>query len=248
MGFRESQKVEAMGNKILFPWLQRHPDIIGICVFGEGVLHLEMQALGDMVVQLKNEKSFRIIEIKVESSNDYGNFFLETWSNKAFPRNNPGWLLKSNADWLLYYFLKQDELYLMRMSELQEWIFGHDINCKPTICRYKEKQQNKYNQKNLTFGACVPIIDVKQNLNTFKVRHPKKELESYGFEFCDLELDYQINEATVDSDEKLDMILRRLELLEIKIDDINQQKKLSKKSLVRSSESGNTDLFGGSLH
>jgi len=107
------------------------------------------------------------MELKVEQTNKYGNFFLETWSNLDYNRANPGWMYKIKPDYLFYYFLDEDMLYVMKFEELFNWAFIDD-----RLKSFKLKVQKKYSQKNVTAGRVVPIgVLVKElNLKMFKIK------------------------------------------------------------------------------
>ncbi len=71
------------------------------------------------------------VEIKIEQAWT-GNLFLETWSKRnledkashAELGSAPGWLLKTRADLLLYYFLDTDDLVTLPVFRLKQWAFG----------------------------------------------------------------------------------------------------------------------------
>lgn len=131
--------------------------------------------VGDAVGQ---DSDGRIITIdwKVEEANKWGNFFLETWSNRKFEYSKPGWFLDLKAEQIWYYFLESDELYIIDNKSIWNWAFV-DGN----IYNYQEKPQSKYLQKNLTFGRCVPIEDIlKSNVKCWPFR-PIEDMNASGF-------------------------------------------------------------------
>lgn len=148
--FGKASEVEARGQEILIPWLRYKYDDLVLNTGGR--LHLELQGICDCFAHKAGEVI--AIEIKVEESNEHGNLFLESWSNKS--RYNPGWLIKSEADLLVYYFLSTDECYVLRMQQLKAWAFTTDHG-RWAISHFPERQQNKYDQRNDTWGWCVPI-------------------------------------------------------------------------------------------
>lgn len=103
------------------------------------------------------------VELKVEAANRYGNFFLETWSNKEW--FTLGWLYKLQADSLFYFFLREQELYSLQVQALKEWAFGLG-DVPGAIYQYPERKQAKYNQKNDTWGRCVPIAELQKALGS----------------------------------------------------------------------------------
>jgi hypothetical protein len=97
------------------------------------------------------------IEWKVEEENKYNNFFLETWSNLA--RFRLGWLYTLRTDILLYFFLKELELYSIPFMKLKAWAF-----IKKRIYHFPEKLQSKTIQLNDTWGRCVPINVIEKEV------------------------------------------------------------------------------------
>lgn len=114
---------------------------------------------GDYTI-LKNGLPYGI-ELKAEAENRHGNFFLETWSNRAW--FTLGWMYKLRGNSLFYYFVQEKELYTISIPALQAWAFGS--NDKPgRIYGYPEKRQSKYFQKNDSWGRCVPIAVLQKAL------------------------------------------------------------------------------------
>lgn len=109
------------------------------------------QYYGDYACIKKNILEY--VEVKTETNNKWGNFYLETWSNKP---ENRGWFYKCLADYILYHFLEDNVIYMFDLKKAQEY-----INNNPD--KYNEKPQNKYNQKNKTYGLCVPVSDIMKH-------------------------------------------------------------------------------------
>lgn len=128
------------------------------------------------MVRAKNGQ-FEIAELKseVSESTRTGNLFLESWSNRE--RGEVGWLHKSVASVLFYHFLGDDHLFILRMKALKEWALRDKV-----IDRFKERMQSKHVQANDTYGWCVPISVLKNEMprGTLKIHRPKSELDSYA--------------------------------------------------------------------
>lgn len=214
--FDLSRAVETAANSILIPYLRGKAHKNQIVVFGAGRMALEMQKTADLVFQ-KDEKTFYCLEIKAEQSNKSGNLFLETWSNKS--RLNPGWLVKSRADYLLYYFVDTDELYRIGLPSLQRWAFACDENHRPNISRYPEKKQSKYDQINDTWGACVPLSEIGRYVGVHLSR-PKMDDDYFGVDFNWPEPDEPRSVS-----EKIDDVLFRLAWIEQKLDGVKPERK-----------------------
>lgn len=154
--FEKCQKIEELGYESIKPYLRQNFDeYVYVNSFERNELILAFQQnFGDLIV--KKGKVIFFIDLKTEIEDKYGNFFLETWSNKK--RNTPGWFLPEvgvKADFVYYVFLKQKILYILDLPELRKWSFeDHNIE------RYPEKMQNKYDQLNDTWGRCVKITDL----------------------------------------------------------------------------------------
>lgn len=101
------------------------------------------------------------IELKAEASNRHSNFFLETWSNRRW--YTLGWLFKLRGDSLFYYFVEEKELWTIKIPALQSWAFGSD-ELAGQVYKYPEKKQAKYDQKNDSWGRCVPIAVLQKEL------------------------------------------------------------------------------------
>lgn len=147
--FDKAREVEAIARNEILPWLIAHAD----CVQETDASEFHQKVWGDWV--LTKGGKYRGIELKAEQTNEYGNLFLETWSNRHW--FTLGWMYTCRADWLYYYFVKQQHLYTLSMPALKAWAFGSGQG-DGAIYRYSEKPQGKYkDQKNDTWGRPVPI-------------------------------------------------------------------------------------------
>lgn len=149
---------------------------------GKLARHLQ-ESCGDL---LFNDRDGRIwgVECKAEETY-YGNLFLETWSNRnlrnahshADRGSNPGWLLKTRADLLFYHILERDELWIIHMLSLKRWAFvmrsehrsPRASGCAPErmagrVWDFPIREQRKRRQRNDTWGRCVPIEVLKDEL------------------------------------------------------------------------------------
>ncbi len=136
------------------------PGIRLASTFNQEVLQM---MTGDFLAKV--EKNFVVaVEVKVEQEDRYGNLFLETWSNRS--RWRRGWLDKCEADELWYYFLDEKELYICNIGNLKQWAFGSGDEAG-RIYDFKEACQRKREQKNDTWGRCVPIDVLQAELSTF---------------------------------------------------------------------------------
>jgi hypothetical protein len=117
---------------------------------------------GDYVVNSDELTAYRI-EHKCEYTNKYGNFWLETFSNKS--RGKLGWLFTNQADFLLYHFMREGQVYLVSLPALRRWLYSESSSRnKPIAHRYPHRMQVTHAQMNDTWGYCVPIVHVQDAL------------------------------------------------------------------------------------
>lgn len=174
-GYSSACAVEARGQAILWPFVKERMARDGQFVLidkGPIAKHLQ-ETIGDLVYNCRNDGGIRSIELKVEEKWT-GNLFLETWSNycvgdperRAAGGMNPGWIYKTTADYLWYYFLDEDYLFICNMGHLQRWAFGEvrvdgghkrleRINLMNP--KFRWVVQSKNIQHNTTVGAIVPV-------------------------------------------------------------------------------------------
>lgn len=156
-GFDAARTVEQRSLKILLPFVQQRAFNGQYVVTSKGPLARELQKTVGDVFYNSDPETIYSAEIKAEESKKHGNFFLETWSNRA--RFTLGWMFNLKTDLLLYYFLEEDELYAIPFLKLRKWAF-HDGR----IYQYPERQQAKYDQLNDTWGRCVPCQTICREL------------------------------------------------------------------------------------
>lgn len=104
----------------------------------------------DRVITLRSSKRV-IIEEKVRHK-DYGDFFLETWSDKK--NKKLGWIEKDLAcDFIAYVILPKKTCYLLPYLLLRKvWIKNKEFWIK------KFKETPSKNEGYTTIGCCVPKV------------------------------------------------------------------------------------------
>jgi hypothetical protein len=160
---RACQAIEAKANKVLLPYLLEQSDG-RLVMTNKGTLARWLQeSVGDVVLEC-NERMFGV-ELKAEQKHT-GNLFLEVWSNRNLDNrashaergSNVGWMMKSKADLLLYYFIDADILYSLDLLSVQRWLFGYKKRmgawCSGAL---REAVQTKSDQPNDTWGVLAPI-------------------------------------------------------------------------------------------
>ncbi len=159
--FDSASDVEARAMEDLLPFLESKGGR-AILTAGETWLSMYLQTtVGDALVSCRERNGLVAVEFKVEESDDYGNFFLETWSNRQ--RFTLGWMYKLRTDVLWYYFLASKELYSISFERLRKWAF-HDDKGPGRVFAFNLKKQKKRDQMNDTWGHCVPIENIKNEV------------------------------------------------------------------------------------
>jgi len=110
----------------------------------------------------------RFVEVKTEEKHT-GNLFLETWSNKSC--NNPGWMVKSDADILIYHFLDNGMTYLFDFKLLKKWFVE-----KGSV--FPEYPQRKNSQENDTWEKIIPLKHLSHALvfDTYCIKNGQHSL------------------------------------------------------------------------
>lgn len=188
--FDHCKSVERVGFERLRPYLDEISDGRWVLVNKGPHARRLQEELGDVLANLPaagrplsgpTDELGRLVSIELKTERRHtGNLFLETWSNRnlsdaashAERGSNPGWLFKSRADVLLYYFLDKDVLCVAGMLALQRWAFRLAGKNDPwPALKYPEMKQGAYQQANDTHGVVIPISDLARALGKrcFKV-------------------------------------------------------------------------------
>jgi len=132
-------------------------------------------------------KNGQIVYVEVKTELRYtGNIFIETFSDKN--RNVPGWIHPSrlkNCGYILFFFLDVMLFYIFNLNQLKFWCYGPSLyGNNYRFEDYREVEQKKYIQKNLTCGRLIhiqdflndaslylDIIDVKNNFRRIFARN-----------------------------------------------------------------------------
>lgn len=161
--FETCSQIEARGWEDLEGFIRSHSANGQFVVTDKGNLSKELQAsVGDLLFNCKDKKVWAV-ELKTETENKYGNLFIEYWSN--LERYNPGWLFKLDTDLLFYYFQKEKELLVINYRKLRQWAFKtHNGKGWGRLYDFSLKVQKKHEQLNDTWGVCVPIKVVEEEV------------------------------------------------------------------------------------
>ena len=168
--FRGCLDIGAKGVEDLLPFLDTKAYAGRFVVTDKGPLSEFLQkTVGDIIFNCSNGKVWTI-EVKTELESKYPNFYLETWSNLS--RLTTGWMFTLKADFLWYYFQDIKTLYSIQLPKLQDWAFR-----QRRIYNHPEKMQKKAVQMNDTWGRCVPIKVIKEEVG-FTVYNLNSEPEA----------------------------------------------------------------------
>jgi hypothetical protein len=148
--FNDCQQVEGRSLARLLPLIEQRSFNGQFVINEKGRLSKELQkSYGDIFMN-DLSRAMKTVELKAEESDKHKNLFLETWSNRKW--FTPGWMITNKADVLIYHFLQEDFIVVGDLQRLKQWAWYDN-----KILRYPLKQQSKYEQKNDTWGRCVPI-------------------------------------------------------------------------------------------
>jgi hypothetical protein len=173
--FDISRLVEEQGMDAIVPLLRSLAERGQFTLINKGPLAAILQATVGDVLMNRNGNVYGL-EVKVEQVRT-GNFFLETWSNKKFEPRKQGWMYTLLADIFWYYFLDADELYSMDFRRLWRWAFEQPSRVIGSglgrLFDFPEKPQRKVEQLNQTWGRCVPIDTIADEVG-YVMYQPRK--------------------------------------------------------------------------
>lgn len=173
--FELASRVEAEGVGRIVEFLREQSDRGHFVLTAKGRLARDLQLrVGDAMVN--RDGDIFGVEFKIERADKHGNFFLETWSNRS--RFNRGWLDHLDTDVLLYFFMEDGKLYSIPFQRLKKWAFG-DSQRDGRIYDFPERKQSKYRQMNDTWGRCVPIKVVIQEVRGVRTYETSEDGESW---------------------------------------------------------------------
>ena len=112
----------------------------------------------DLLWSIQPDDKELTVEVKTDTYSS-GNFFFETISNVS--KNTLGCFLKTEADFIFYYFINMGQLYVLDTGLIQKWFLDNKT-------RYNEKKigtDNLYQSK----GYAIPIKDVPKECIRYHV-------------------------------------------------------------------------------
>ena len=126
MSFNSDIQVGNKGENIIYDYLMNHPstDIL-INVSNDSWF----QQFDIDFIQVDGDGDVNKIEVKTDRLADKtGNMVYEVWSDKRF--YSKGCFEKTEADYIFYYLINTNILYIFDTQELREWVLEHQHNLK----------------------------------------------------------------------------------------------------------------------
>ena len=156
--FKTSYSVAEIGEQQIAQWLrQKGYKVIDVS------MDKQYQAQDIDFICTKLDKSGRTVahtyEVKVDTYTS-GNFFFETVSNDK--KHTAGCLQYSNADYLLYYFTREEEIYIFQMWEIRKYIMNNMHRFSTKTC------QNEFYRSE---GLIVPKTIIESEIKPFKAKY-----------------------------------------------------------------------------
>lgn len=108
----------------------------------------------DLLINYTNRQV--LVEIKADRHHKTGNFFFETVSNVE--RDTLGCFLYTQADYIFYYFIHIQTLYVLPMPQVRQWFLTNIDNFSQRAVQTPVGGGRYYT----TLGRLVPIKDVMQ--------------------------------------------------------------------------------------
>ena len=156
---REGQKVAARASTEIEAWLREWQGTVSV----ENVEYNPVYQEKDIDLLWSTVTDDYSIEIKADRLHTTGNFFFETISNKE--KNTLGCFLKTQANFLFYYFVEPRTLYIFPMPRTQQWFVEN-------MERFNERETTTPvgSDHYTTVGRIVPIDVVLKEVKGVKVK------------------------------------------------------------------------------
>lgn len=167
--FNESLNVGELGEDIIEEYLNKLGNVKKI-VSVKNIKKYQEKDI-DFLVYLSNGKKVTI-EVKSDSYKS-GNLYYETKSCIEF--NTLGCLEKTKADYIFYYFLNLNVLYIFKTNKFRSWVHkeikAYDLNPKVSKIQKKEVYNKAYNKTDLytSQGYTIPLNYIESELKDTKI-------------------------------------------------------------------------------
>ena len=167
--FKKSLDVGELGENIIEKYLNNLKNVKRIESVKEMKKYQEDDI--DFLVYLNGGKKVSI-EVKCDSYKS-GNLYYETKSCVEF--NTLGCLEKTKADYIFYYFLNLNTLYIFKTEQFRSWVRKEIDKCnknpKLSKIRKKEVLNRAFNKKDLytSQGYTIPLLHIENELKDTKI-------------------------------------------------------------------------------
>lgn len=154
--FNSSNKIGHQGEQFVKQWiLELHPNVSSITDVSDDKFYQKQDV--DFVVNFTNGKQ-SLVEIKTDTYKT-GNMFFETISNEEY--QTKGCLMKTNADFLFYYFpnYQNGVLYIFQMKAFREFVLNNLLQFR---------QRRVTNTTHTSIGYIVPLSYIENNFKEYK--------------------------------------------------------------------------------
>ena len=149
--FKKSLVVGEMGEEMILDYLQKSPSISKIIDVRSEKLYQKMDV--DLVVVTEEGQELKL-EIKTDSYKS-GNIFYE-WTS-AVETGSIGCMEKTQADYLFYYFINLQTMYIFEMDRYRDW-FNENKEMFDYLGYQKRLKNKRWNGGTYeTVGYAFPI-------------------------------------------------------------------------------------------
>ena len=154
--FNSSNKIGHQGEQFVKQWiLDLHPNVSSITDVSDDKFYQKQDV--DFVVDFINGKQVTI-EIKTDTYKT-GNMFFETISNEEY--QTKGCLMKTNADFLFYYFpnYQNGVLYIFKMKAFRKFVLDN-------LSHFRQRRVT--NTTHTSIGYIVPLSYIENIFSEYK--------------------------------------------------------------------------------
>lgn len=154
--FNSSNKIGHQGEQFVKQWiLELHPNVSSITDVSDDKFYQKQDI--DFVVDFTNGKQ-ATVEIKTDTYKT-GNMFFETISNEEY--QTKGCLMKTNADFLFYYFSNYQNgvLYIFKMKDFRKFVLDN-------LSHFRMRRVT--NTTHTSIGYIVPLSYIENNFAEHK--------------------------------------------------------------------------------
>lgn len=159
--FKDSIKVGDYGERIVQQYLKSSSAVSNIIDVSNSKMYQELGI--DLIVKMKDGSELKV-EVKTDTYKS-GNIYYETISAKEV--NSVGGFVKTECDYMLYYFLNMNTLYILEMDKYKEWF---DSKEKEFIKKGYQKNpiNRRWNGSTYTsVGYAYPVSILENEGNSF---------------------------------------------------------------------------------